>query len=558
MCPIGRLCELSVDAEAPSEIRAATSRGVISRDERRLERIENCTKESRRLHDVWLVMAAKLCALAHLCPSKPSSAFAQLPAVRYTPCMLASVFKAYDVRAIYPKPLNEQLAWQIGYATAQFLLLEAAAEGFLDPMSRHICVGRDMRKSSPSLSASLMDGMRAAGADVIDLGLVDTPFVYFAINHLGCAGGVQVTASHNPSHYNGFKISKRLAKPVGQNTGLSEIQRLASLIEKEKLEKELAKAGARVGHVETRDLWAEYRAHLHAFIDPRILSGEVTLRIAVDASNGMAGTMLPKVFDGIKGLQIEKIYFDNSSGEFVHEPNPLVESNLHELQTVLRSRKFHAGFCFDGDADRCIVLDELGAPIGCDLLLAWLVPDVLKSHPHSSVVFDLRSSRSVVEIIRENGGVAVESRVGHVFMKAKLAETRAHIGGELSGHFYFADMFNTDSGARLFAAVISALASATKPLSALIAPCKRYAQSGEINFENEDKLGALAALKAAYPKAKTYELDGLSIDAGEWWGNIRMSNTEPLLRLNLEARDAATVEAKVAEVSKFLGHRVAH
>ncbi len=483
--------------------------------------------------------------------------------------MLAKVFKAYDVRALYPTPLSEALAWQIGYATAQFLLKEAADAGCTDAMSRHICVGRDMRKSSPALTAHLKQGMRDAGADVIDVGMVDTPFVYFAINHLGCAGGVQVTASHNPANYNGFKISRRLAKPVGQESGLNDIQRLAALADAEKINaRKQSSVVGEMGHTrrdESRDLWDAYRAHLHAFIDPRILSGEKKLRIAVDASNGMAGTMLPKVFGGIKGLTIEPLYFDNSSGEFVHEPNPLVEANLRELQAILTRggregmvAGFDAGFCFDGDADRCMVLDEKGATIGCDLLLAWMVQDVLKSHPNTSVVFDLRSSRSVSEIIRECGGIPVESRVGHVFMKAKLAESRAVIGGELSGHFYFADMFNTDSGARVFVAVINALASAQQPLSAMIAPCKRYAQSGEINFENEDKLGALAALKAAYPHAKTYELDGLSIDAGQWWANIRMSNTEPLLRLNLEARDEATVNAMVAEVSQYLGHRVAH
>ena len=465
--------------------------------------------------------------------------------------MLAKVFKAYDVRATYPKPLDEEIAWQIGYATAQYLLKDAADAGAIDPMSRTICVGRDMRKSSPSLSAHLRQGMRDAGADVIDLGLVDTPFVYFAINHLRCAGGVQVTASHNPSNYNGFKISKLGAKPVGQDTGLAEIQRLAALVEREKV-KPLG------GREESRDLWSDYRAHLLSFIDPRVVSGERKIRLAVDASNGMAGTMMPKVFEGVKGISIEKLYFDNSSGEFVHEPNPLVESNLRDLQAVLAKGGFDAGFCFDGDADRCMVLDEKGGPIGCDLLLAWLVQDVLKKHPGTAVVYDLRSSRSVTEIIRECGGTPVESRVGHVFMKAKLAEARAVIGGELSGHFYFADMWNTDSGARTFAAVVTALASATKPLSAMVAPCRRYAQSGEINFENEDKLGALAALKAAYPKARTYELDGLSIDAGDWWANIRLSNTEPLLRLNLEAKDAATVNAKVAEVSRYLGHRVDH
>jgi phosphomannomutase len=430
-------------------------------------------------------------------------------------------------------------------------LKDAADAGAIDPMSRTICVGRDMRKSSPSLARELKQGMRDAGASVIDVGLVDTPFVYFAINHLGCAGGVQVTASHNPANYNGFKISKRHAKPVGQDTGLAEIQRLAALTEREK-------AKPLGGREETRDLWSAYRDHLRAFIDPRVVSGERTLRIAIDASNGMAGTMVPKVFEGIKGLVIERIHFDNSKGEFVHEPNPLVEANLRDLQAVMAKGGFDAGFCFDGDADRCIVLDETGNPIGCDLLLGWLVADALKRAPGAAVVFDLRSSRSVAEIVRENGGTPVESKVGHVFMKAKLAESRGAIGGELSGHFYFADMWNTDSGARAFAAVVTALAGARQPISRLIAPCRRYVQSGEINFENEDKLGALKRLKAAYPRAKSHELDGLSIDAGDWWANIRMSNTEPLLRLNLEARDEATVAAKVAEVSEFLGHRVEH
>lgn len=465
--------------------------------------------------------------------------------------MLSKVFKAYDVRALYPKPLNEALAWQIGYGTAQLLLQEGAAAGFIDPMSRSICVGRDMRKSSPSLSAQLKQGMRDAGASVIDLGLVDTPMVYFAINHLGCAGGVQVTASHNPAQYNGFKISRREARPVGQATGLGEIQRLASLVEATRITPQ-------GGGEEARDLWSDYRAHLLSFLDPALIAGTRVLRIAIDASNGMAGTMIPRVFEGVKGLVIEKLYFDNSSGEFVHEPNPLVESNLRDLQALMATGKFDAGFCFDGDADRCIVLDERGAPIGCDLLLGWLTQDALLKAPGKAVVYDLRSSRSVVELIREHGGVPIESRVGHVFMKAKLAEARGVIGGELSGHFYFADMWNTDSAARTLAAVVSALATTKQPLSALIKPCVRYAQSGEINFENEDKLGALAALKAAYPKAKTHELDGLSIDAGSWWGNIRLSNTEPLLRLNLEARDQKTVDATVAELSQYLGHRVAH
>ncbi len=465
--------------------------------------------------------------------------------------MLGKVFKAYDVRATYPKPLNEKIAWQIGYATAEYLLGYAAEQGHDDPMMRHIAVGRDMRKSSPALTEALTQGMRDFGAHVIDVGMVDTPMVYFAINHLGCAGGVQVTASHNPSNYNGFKVSKIFAKPVGGETGLDEIKRLAALVEREKL-------APRGGRMETRDLWKPYREHLLRFVDPSVLSGKRQIKVVIDASNGMAGTMVPKVFKGIAGLSIVEINFDNSTGEFVHEPNPLVEANLAQVREGVRKHKADFGVCFDGDADRCMVIDEKGEPIGCDLLLAWLVKDILRDHKGASVVYDLRSSRSVPEIVRESGGVPVESRVGHVFMKAKLGECKAPIGGELSGHFYFQDMFGTDSGARAFIAVITALARSGAPLSEQIAPCRRYVQSGEINFENEDKEGAIAALKRAHPKAKVTTLDGVSLDAGPWWCNVRMSNTEPLLRLNLEAKDQATVDRSVAEVSKLLGKRVEH
>ena len=466
--------------------------------------------------------------------------------------MLSKVFKAYDVRATYPKPLNERLAWQIGYGAAEYLLAQAAEAGFDDPMMRCIAVGHDMRKSSPSLSDALMQGMQDYGANVLDVGLVDTPFVYFAINHLACAGGVQVTASHNPAEYNGFKVSKLQAKPVGQDTGLSDIHRLAAMVEREKTD-------GRGGRREKRDLWAPYREHLLRLLDPRLLDGSRTLKVVIDASNGMAGTMIPKVFEGVKGVQIERINFDNSTGEFVHEPNPLVEANLAQVKAGVLKSKADFGVCFDGDADRCMVVDEQGRAVGCDLLLAAMLGSVLKQRPGASVVYDLRSSRAVPEAIKALGGVPVESRVGHVFMKAKLAESKAPIGGELSGHFYFADMFNADSGARAFIAALNALVESDgKPLSALVKPFQHFAQSGEINFENEDKLGALKALRAAYPKARCHELDGLSLDAGDWWCNVRMSNTEPLLRLNLESADAATTARMVSTLSGMLGKRVAH
>ncbi len=468
--------------------------------------------------------------------------------------MLAKVFKAYDVRGIYPKPLNEKLAWQIGFATAQFLHAQADADGRHDPMSRTIVVGRDMRKSSPDLVASLKDGMKRAGANVIDVGMVDTPFVGFAVNHLGACGGVQTTASHNPSNYNGFKFCAAGAKPIGADTGLKDIQRLAAMVEQTRSGAE----GAGSGMEESRDLWDSYRAHLLEFMPAEIVSGARTLHVVVDASNGMAGTMVPKVFDGVKGLKITRINFDNSSGEFVHEPNPLVEANLKWVREGVRQLKADFGVCFDGDADRCMVIDETGEPVGCDLITAWLAQGWLAREKGASIVYDLRSTRSLAESVVRAGGTPVECRVGHVFMKQKLRETNAPFGGELSGHFYYRDMWCTDNGARAFIDVIAQLVDAGKPMSACIQPFRCYAQSGEINFENEDKQGALDALRSRFPKARVQLLDGLSMDTGEWWCNVRMSNTEPLLRLNLEALDARAVANTVRDLEPILGHRVEH
>ncbi len=465
--------------------------------------------------------------------------------------MLGKVFKAYDVRAIYPKPLSEKLAWQIGYATAKYLTEAAAKAGHDDPMMRHIVLGQDMRKSSPALTTALKAGINDFGAHVIEVGQVDTPFVYFAINFLGCCGGVQTTASHNPANYNGFKISQIRAKPVGMGTGLEEIRRLAAMSDRDKI----TPAG---GRSDSRDLWDAYREHVLRSVSPELQSGAARLHVVIDASNGMAGTMVPKVFGQVPGLKITRINFDNSSGEFVHEPNPLVEANLTQLRERVVAEKADVGFCFDGDADRCVVVDEQANIIGCDHLTAWLARDVLSRHAGAAIVYDLRSTKALPEIIRDAGGTPVRSRVGHVFMKQQMAGNEAFFGGELSGHFYFRENFNADSGAIAFAAVVSCLSRAGQPLSEQLKPTQRYVQSGEINFENEDKEAALAALERAYPEAQIDELDGVTLDLGTWWCNVRMSNTEPLLRLNLEGPDSETVAAKVREVSPYLGKRVAH
>ena len=455
-----------------------------------------------------------------------------------------TVFKAYDVRAVYPDPLCEETAKSIGSATGRLLLSEA------DGLAK-VVVGYDMRLSSPSLVAALKDGLLEVGCDVVDVGLVDTPFIAFAVNHLDAIGGIQTTASHNPAQYNGFKICRAKAKPVGMGTGLEKIQAMAE----GKVE---PKMDISRGSESSIDLWDAYQQHVFTYLDPRIQSGEVVIRAAIDASNGMAGTMVPKLFRDIKGLELVEINFENDKGTFVHEPNPLVDANLQQTIDAVKAHDCHLGICFDGDADRCMVVDEKGNIVGCDLITAWLAPKFLAHETDGSIVYDLRSSHAVAKSIELAGGTSVRSRVGHVYMKQAMAEHDAPFGGELSGHFYFRDNFYADSGAMSFACVVSALANCDSPMSEQIAPHQTFSQSGEINFEVEDKEGAMASLVAAFPDAKIDRLDGVTVDCGDWWCNVRASNTEPLLRLNLEAASPEAVAARIAEVSPLLGTRVNH
>jgi len=463
--------------------------------------------------------------------------------------MMNTVFKAYDVRATVPDPLNEDVAFRIGRATARFLLAQDGLDALPQSNRRSIAVGHDMRLTSPSLVAALQRGMRSEGADIVDVGLVDTPMVPFAVNHVGCIGGVQTTASHNPANYNGFKISKLGGKPVGEQTGLAEIRDMADTLDA---------AGDPVGSRREGDLWDAYRTHVFQMLAPSLQDGSRRLRIAIDASNGMAGTMVPKLFLDVAGLDIVQINFENSSGVFVHEPNPLVEANLQQTRDAVREHECDVGICFDGDADRCMVVDEQGGIVGCDLITGWLGQRFLRAAGGGSVVFDLRSSHSTAELVREGGGEPIRSRVGHVFMKQAMAEHAAVFGGELSGHFYFRENFNADSGAMAFAAVCSALVADGRPFSEIIGDARRYCQSGEINFEVDDKAAAMERLIDAYPAAETDRLDGVTVDLGDWWCNVRASNTEPLLRLNLEAGSDTDVAARVAEIEPLLGTRVAH
>lgn len=473
--------------------------------------------------------------------------------------MLGRVFKAYDIRGTYPDLLTDYMAWQIGCGTAKFLLEEAEQDGETTPMMKSVIIGRDMRQSSPKLRDELVRGLTCNHASVIDLGLVDTPMMYFAINYLDCSGGVVVTASHNPPQYNGFKISKRKAKPVGEQTGLSEVRKYAAMVDKN-LEPQEGTS------VEQRDLWEAYAKHVRKFLDLGGRDASKPLKIVVDASNGMAGTMCPRVFgkngESVGGLEIIEMNFDNSKGEFVHEPNPLVAANLEMLCEEVVKQGADLGLCFDGDADRCVAVDEKGQIVPCDIMTALLVPYFLEQQPGSGIVYDLRSTKAVKEEIEKHGGKPLRGRVGHVFMKQLLADNNAIFGGELSGHFYFRKNFNADSGAIAMSTFLSVLAHSDKPMSAMVAPLMRYVQSGEINFENEEQDEALETVMETFgDRGDIDELDGVTVDCFDsegWWMNIRKSNTEPLLRLNIEAKTQEQLDEVYAEVSPLLGTKVDH
>jgi phosphomannomutase len=466
--------------------------------------------------------------------------------------MIEKAFKAYDVRATYPNPLNEEGAWKVGHATAQFLKRSREKLAAEQKVGREnvMVVGRDMRPHSPALAQALSDGIRSVGMDVVDVGMVDTSFVYFAINHLDCVGGIMTTASHNPIQYNGFKISGPKAKPIGSATGLDDIKRIASQL------RTPAQSGLQTGlkgKFEEQDLWAAYRAHVHRFLDLKR-----PLKVVVDASNGMAGSMVPKVFGGVPNLEIVPLLFE-ITGSFVHEPNPLVESNLDMLKAKIRETPDATfGACFDGDADRCMFVDEAAKLVGSDMITALLAEDFLMrpENKGSTIVYDLRSSHSVPDTIKALGGVAKRDRVGHAFIKKTMAETKAVFGGELSGHLYFRDNFFADSAAVAFACVLSVVSAQDKPLGELMKKFYKYAHSGEINFRVEDKDAKIRELAEHYKHAQIDYLDGVTIDFGDWWFNVRKSNTEPLLRLNLECPSRSMLDEKFAELKKMLGEPV--
>ncbi|MGW3424688.1 phosphomannomutase/phosphoglucomutase [Streptomyces phaeochromogenes] len=442
---------------------------------------------------------------------------------------LSQLVKAYDVRGVVPDQWDETLAELFGAAFVQVTGADA------------IVTGHDMRPSSPGLSRAFARGAAARGVDVTEIGLCSTDQLYYASGAFGLAGAM-FTASHNPAQYNGIKLCRPGAAPVGQDTGLSEIRELVESW----MDSGAPTSDATPGTITQRDTLEGYSAHLRGLVD---LTSIRPLKVVVDAGNGMGGHTVPTVFAGLP-LTLVPMYFELDGTFPNHEANPLDPANIVDLQKRVREEDADLGIAFDGDADRCFVVDERGEPVSPSAITALVAARELARHGGEGVVIhNLITSWSVPEVVRENGGTPVRTRVGHSFIKAEMATSGAIFGGEHSAHYYFKDFWNADTGMLAALHVLAALGGQEGTLSALVAQYDRYAGSGEINSTVDDQAGRLAAIKAAYEGREDItldELDGLTVSAADWWFNVRPSNTEPLLRLNAEARDEPTM-AKVRD-----------
>jgi phosphomannomutase len=441
---------------------------------------------------------------------------------------LSSIVKAYDVRGVVPDQLNPDIARALGAAFARFV------------GAPRIVTARDMRESGVALGTAFAEGVTAQGVDVVESGLGSTDLLYYAAGSMGIPGAM-FTASHNPAKYNGIKLCLAGAKPVGQESGLVQIRE-----EAERFLVEGIPSVGTPGTVTQQDVLAGYAAYMKELVPD--LVGIRPLKVVVDAGNGMGGHTVPTTFEGLP-LEVTEMYFELDGSFPNHEANPIDPENLRDLQKAVLEHGADLGLAFDGDADRCFVVDERGEIVSPSTLTALIAARELKRAPGSAVIHNLITSRSVPEVITENGGVPVRTRVGHSFIKAKMAEHDAVFGGEHSGHFYFRDFWNADSGMLAALHTLAALGHSAGTLSELLTSYDRYIASGEINSTVDDQAGRVAAIKAAYAGKEMDELDGLTVDLGEGaWFNVRASNTEPLLRLNVEAPDEARMTAVRDEV----------
>lgn len=444
---------------------------------------------------------------------------------------VGSLFKAYDIRGLVPQEMDADVAYRIGRALVAFLDVDT------------VVVGRDMRVSGPEMQAALMRGITDQGADVVDIGLVSTDTLYFAVGKYEYPAGVMITASHNPAGYNGFKICKEEARALSLETGIGDIRDLV-------LSGEFGKPRGEAGTISERDVTEAYAGHALGIIDINKIR---PLKIAVDAGNGMAGKLTPPVFAKLP-LEIVPLYFELDGTFPNHEANPIEPENIHDLQRAVVEHGCDLGVAFDGDADRMFLIDENGTFIGGDMTTAMVSLQMLKKNPGSTIVYNLICSRTVPEIIEDHGGTAIRSRVGHSFIKALMREEDAIFGGEHSGHFYFRDNWYADSGLIAMLTVVELISEGDETLSQILAPIDSRVRSGEINSEVTDAASIVEQVEAFYSAqgATIDHLDGLTVEFDDWWFNLRGSNTQPLLRLNVEADDQPILKQKTAEVLKLV------
>jgi phosphomannomutase len=434
------------------------------------------------------------------------------------------IYRSYDIRGVVPDQFDAEEGYHIGRAYGQYT------------GAKQVVVARDMRPSGEEITRELIRGLTEGGVDVVDIGQSTTPMFYFAVHRLGTDGGLIVTASHNPGRYNGIKMTRAQAVPIGGDTGLMDIRDL--------VEKRNWQPSRQAGSIATAKV---KQAYLDLVTEGASATG---LRLVVDAGNGMTGLLLPEYFKRVGG-EVTRLYWEPDGAFPNHEADPLKEENMRDLQVAVTEHQADLGVAFDGDGDRVFFATEQGKTIPGDIATALIAREILKEKPGATILYDLRASRATREIIEESGGGAVMSIVGHSNIKAQMRQVGAVFAGEVSGHFFFTPWY-AESGFLALGYVLRVLQASQQPLSEIVAPLQRYAKTPEINFEVEDKQAVLAKLKDEYSDAEILELDGVSIIYPNWWANVRPSNTEPLLRLNLEADTKELLRAKQQEIEALL------
>ncbi|MCB1741086.1 MAG: phosphomannomutase/phosphoglucomutase [Gammaproteobacteria bacterium] len=444
-----------------------------------------------------------------------------------------TIFKAYDIRGTYPDQIDADAAQRIGHAFARHIGRGA------------VVVGHDMRTMAGEIHAACIDGIRAAGLDVIDIGLASTPQTYFATASLEASGGIAITASHNPAGYTGFKMTREQAIPISADSGLKAIEALSA---------EPVARAARPGGLRSVDTLTDYASHVCRWAD---LARPV--RIASDAANGMAAHTFPRILEALPDIEHHGLYYELDGTFPNHEANPLKQSNLRDLQALVGRTGAELGAAFDGDADRCCFVDDRGRALGNDIITALVAERVLAEEPGAAIVYDLRSSWILPKTVLAAGGRPEKERVGHSFLKARMRACNAPFGGELSGHYYFRDNWFADNSEIILLCVLGILSRSERSLAEHADQLLQFHSTGEVNFEVDDKQAAIERLRQAFPRARTDMLDGITLATGEvddadwWWVNVRPSNTEPLLRMTLEARTPERMQQMQARVIEIIG-----